>query len=175
MLNVNRKFGFGIPEMPFVSGREFVGRVVDTSQLVQNEASIGDVVLSVSTDYRDYRKAAFQRYAVAPIFNTLRVPSDVRIESVAGIGVAFAVAAISLGVCFGAVFPDPDVEAGLDLLILARSQPKHSIPEDVWGEVFQGLKKSEKIRRGDWLLVYGGECRNSVWSHCCTDIVQHPP
>ena len=57
-------YGFGIPVLPYVSGRDFAGVVVK-GPLSKSHIQEGDMILCPSTDYRDLRKAAYQQYAVA--------------------------------------------------------------------------------------------------------------
>jgi NADPH:quinone reductase-like Zn-dependent oxidoreductase len=58
-------FGFGIHSLPWVSGRECSGTVVDIGPGVSN-FKIGDRVLAVSTDYRDNRTSTFQEASTRP-------------------------------------------------------------------------------------------------------------
>lgn len=124
---------------------------------------IGDTVLSISTDYRDYRKAGFQEFAVALSSNVVRIPPTVSTYQVSGIGVAFAAAILSLGICLGLRFPlihkdsELDLLCELDLLLLARCQPKISVPEDVREEVFWSITSGERASKGDWIIIMGGK------------------
>jgi hypothetical protein len=71
-------YGFAIPVLPYIAGRDFVGVVIcsnDPEKLNSSERiKSGDVVLTASTDYRDLRKAAYQEYSVASRFNLCRIP-----------------------------------------------------------------------------------------------------
>ncbi|CCF44839.1 quinone oxidoreductase, partial [Colletotrichum higginsianum] len=55
-------FNFAIPSLPYISGRELVGRVVRRRPSSHSRLRDGDRVLVISTDYRDLRKAAYQQY-----------------------------------------------------------------------------------------------------------------
>ncbi|RAL62449.1 hypothetical protein DID88_005015 [Monilinia fructigena] len=61
-------FGFGLPSLPCISGRDFAGKVVKPPRGNSRFRS-GDIVMGISTDYRDSRKAAYQQYAVVSDFN----------------------------------------------------------------------------------------------------------
>ncbi|KIW03435.1 uncharacterized protein PV09_05205 [Verruconis gallopava] len=156
-------FGFGIPWLPYIAGREFVGQVVATP-LTSNSTSarkirLGDIVLSASTDYRDRRKAAFQELTVAPTFNLCRVPTSIGDKSrVAGLGVAFVAAALTLGVCLGVDFERlvGDVPRGPNLKAILKSVPVDAIPIDVRAESFSNIVSSERPVAGDWLVIWGG-------------------
>ena len=63
--------------------------------------------MSVSTDYRDNRKAAYQQYSVVSDFNACKLPDTLSAVQAAPLGVAFAAAALSLGICIGMDFFSP--------------------------------------------------------------------
>lgn len=109
-----------------------------------NNFSVRDTVLVVSADYRDFRKAASRQYAVASSFNAVKLPSVADPSVVAGVGVAFVTAAITLGISLGVVFPQRGQTSSIDLLSITRSQSKGDIPEDVASEVFDGLSAEDK-------------------------------
>ncbi len=50
-------YNFGIPTLPYISGRELVGQVVTVSKK-NTRLKIGDIVIVISTDYRDLRIVA---------------------------------------------------------------------------------------------------------------------
>src|ERR1700733_8404295 len=56
-------FGFAIPTLPAVNGRDLAGVIVDVGPAVKRLKK-GDRVFGPSTQYRDYRTSAFQSYAV---------------------------------------------------------------------------------------------------------------
>jgi len=56
-------FGFAIPTLPAVNGRDLAGVIVDVGPAVKRLKK-GDKVFGPSTQYRDYRTSAFQSYAV---------------------------------------------------------------------------------------------------------------
>lgn len=137
---------------------DLVGTAAQKDEPLLNE----EQVLAISTDYRDYRKAAFQEFAVSWTFNTLTIPKQVSSNAIAGVGVGFVAAAFTLGICFGLSFPSTERTSGLDLLLLARSQPKHLVPEDVRHEVFRSLALEERLTTGDWIVINGGMISNHV-------------
>jgi NADPH:quinone reductase-like Zn-dependent oxidoreductase len=158
-------FGFGIPSLPYIAGREFVGQIVSEPATTKDTSlrtfRRGDVVFSASTDYRDRRKAAFQQYTIAPIYNLSRVPVAVADKStVAGLGVAFVAAALTLGVCLGCDFSRvrAGVPAGPDLKNILRHVPTEQIPVDVRAEALEGITDEGRPAAGDWLTIWGGKC-----------------
>jgi NADPH:quinone reductase-like Zn-dependent oxidoreductase len=84
-----------------INGRELVGQVVHLHSTHDNQLESGDIVLSVATDYRDFRKSGFQEYAIVNDFHAVRLPKNLYAPQAAAVGVAFVAAAISLGVCLG--------------------------------------------------------------------------
>jgi NADPH:quinone reductase-like Zn-dependent oxidoreductase len=113
-------------------------------------------VLSIATDYRDFRKSGFQEYAVVNDFNAVRLPQELYAPRAAAVGVAFVAAAISLGVCLGLILSHKR-NSHLDLLSLARVQGRKDMPEDIVGEVFDALDAQNRPVAGDWILIYGGK------------------
>jgi hypothetical protein len=157
-------FGFGIPWLPYIAGREFVGQIYSAPSSSADSSSRtfrqGDIVFSASTDYRDRRKAAFQEFTVAPTYNICRVPAVVGDKSlVAGLGVAFVAAALTLGVCFGCDFSNlsADIPAGPNLKEILRSVPAEQIPKDVRGESLESIADDERPAAGEWLSIWGGK------------------
>ena len=142
-------FNFGLPSLPCVLGRDYVG-IVLKEPLHSSRIQSGDIVIATSTDYRDYRKAAFQEYAIGQDFNLCRLPRAVHPETTAAIGVAFVTAAITLGVCLGLHFKD-----GPDLHPLVRSINRDSLPEDIQDECHSAMENNERIQSGDWLAIWG--------------------
>jgi hypothetical protein len=156
-------FGFGIPWLPYIAGREFVGQVVSAPVKSNGSSSRllreGDIVFSASTDYRDRRKAAFQEFTVAPIYNVCRIPAAVTNKSsVAGLGVAFVAAVLTLGVCIGSDFSSlgGELPVGPDLKKILRSVPAEQIPIDVREESLASIEVAERPKAGDWLAIWGG-------------------
>ncbi|TDZ21988.1 Trans-enoyl reductase lepG [Colletotrichum orbiculare MAFF 240422] len=147
-------FNFAIPSLPYISGRELVGRVVRRSGNSQSRLKNGDQVLVISTDYRDLRKAAYQEYVVSADFNAVRIPPNVSPRAGATLGVAFVAAVLSLGVCMGVDFSH--VLDGPDLRSLARSIPAESLPQDIRDECLSGIRQHERAVAGDWVVVWGG-------------------
>ncbi|KAH6637130.1 hypothetical protein F5144DRAFT_531274 [Chaetomium tenue] len=111
-------------------------------------------VIVISTDYRDLRKAAYQQYVVAPDYNTVRLPPTLSPEEGSSLGVAFVVAAISLGVCIGLDFTS--VLNGPDLYTLIRQLPPDTIAQDIQKEALHSLPTHERAQPGDWLAIWGG-------------------
>ena len=112
-------------------------------------------MIVVSTDYRDLRKAAYQEYVVALDYNIIRLPPKWTYEEGSSLGVAFVAAALTLGISFGADFST--VLGGPDLFALIRSVEASEIPTDVIQESLHGVQKHERLKRGDWLAIWGGE------------------
>ena len=142
-------YNFGLPSLPCVLGRDYIGIVLKGSE-DSSRIRPGDIVLGTSTDYRDYRKAAFQQFAIARDYNLCRLPKTVYNERTAAVGVAFVTAAITLGVCLGLRFKD-----GPDLHILVRSIDKESLPDDIRDECHKGVSETERLQSGDWLAIWG--------------------
>ncbi|KAL1859000.1 hypothetical protein VTK73DRAFT_7718 [Phialemonium thermophilum] len=162
-------YGFALPSLPCLNGREFVGRIVEKNVDPECGYKIGDLVLAVSTDYRDFRKSAFQQYAVVCCFNAIKVPQKVNPERVASLGVGFVAASIALGVCLGIDFPSFSHYPPLSLLSVAQGQPREEVPSDVAAEVFEGIPPSERPKARDWVLIYGA---SSVTAQLCIQLVK---
>ncbi|KIV82185.1 hypothetical protein PV11_04312 [Exophiala sideris] len=146
-------FNFGIPTLPYISGRELVGQVVTVSKK-NSRLKTGDLVIVISTDYRDLRKAAFQQYVLATDYNLARLPHRLTAESGSVLGVAFVAAAISLGICSGLDFSS--VLGGPDLLSLVRRLDPSRLADDIRTECLEGIDETERARSGDWLAIWGG-------------------
>ncbi|KAI9650665.1 hypothetical protein NHQ30_000685 [Ciborinia camelliae] len=156
-------FGFGLPSLPCISGRDFAGKVVKQPEASSRFRS-GDIVIGISTDYRDSRKAAYQQYAVVSDFNACRLPMNVSPTDAAPLGVAFVAAALGLGICLGVNFAYPKGELqGPDLLREIHSLSRDSIPQDVRAECFDGIREDERPQPGDWIVIWGG----SSATGCC--------
>lgn len=159
-------FGWGLPGLPCVLGRDYMGTVVEVPgstyripgrDPARREIQPGDVVLAISTDYRDYRKAAFQQYSIAQDFNVCRIPQHLRdvSTSLPAIGVAFVTAALSLGVCLGLSFQSVVDTPGPDLYQVVHDLERNSLPEDIRDECFDSMPSDERIQAGDWIAVWG--------------------
>ncbi|KAB5582997.1 chaperonin 10-like protein [Coniochaeta sp. 2T2.1] len=151
-------FNFGIPELPYVSGREFAGEVVKLPEK-SGRLRIGDRVMSISTDYRDLRKAAYQQYAVAFDYNVVKLPPQVSVQEGATLGVAFVAAVLALGVSMGVDFSQ--VLDGPDLLKSLRNISPATLPEDIRGECLNGIQDHERAKLGDWLAIWGGSATSA--------------
>lgn len=160
-------FNFGIPTLPYIAGREFVGTVVKTSGAPNSRLKQGDIVVVPSTDYRDLRKAAFQEYSIASSFNAIRVPQNVPTISSSILGVAFVSAALALGICMGVDFRE--IEDGPDLLQIVRKINPESLPIDTRQECLEGIGQEERAKGGDFLIVWGG---SSTCAHVMKQIAR---
>ncbi|EOA88033.1 uncharacterized protein SETTUDRAFT_160546 [Exserohilum turcica Et28A] len=147
-------YNFGIPTLPYISGRELVGTVIKASKSSNSRIHEGDIVIIPSTDYRDLRKAAFQEYSIASAFNTIRLPTHISINSGSILGVAFVSAVLSLGICMGVSFED--VENGPDLLNIVKNIDPERLPVDIRQECLDSIERSERAKSGDWLVIWGG-------------------
>ena len=111
----------------------------------------------ISTDYRDYRKAAFQEYAIAWVYNIVRIPVHILPSQAAAVGVAFVAAVIALGVSLGIAFSGNRADGPVDLAAIARAQNRESVPEDVRSEIYENSSSATQPEQGDWILVLGGQ------------------
>lgn len=115
-------------------------------------------MVSIATDYRDIRKAAFQQYAVANEFNISRISKSVDAVQSAPVGVAFVAAALTLGICLGIDFSTFQGSAkGPDLLKLVRSVGSAQLPGDIAPECLAGIQREDAPKAGDWIVVWGGK------------------
>ncbi|CAK3903054.1 Alcohol dehydrogenase superfamily, zinc-type [Lecanosticta acicola] len=154
-------YGYGIPHLPYVSGRDFAGTIVKAPSMTSH-LRVGDTVLCPSTDYRDLRKAAFQEYAIASHSTVCRIPQHVSVSQGAALGVAYVAAALALGICLGLRIPHRSKEHGIDLLRLVRETPLGRLPPDVVPECL-AIEESERARTGDWLVVWGGSSTSALF------------
>ena len=156
-----------------MNGREFVGRIVASEveeacdlkpgewvkvpmpSGVPQETNIYQV-LAVSTDYRDFRKAAFQEFAIVCCYNAIRIPPQVDKFRVASIGVAFVAAGLALSACLGVSFTKGKHSRPFNLLEIAQRDIQQ-MPEDVLPEIQPGISPSSRPYPGEWILVYGGK------------------
>ena len=135
-------------------------KVADESDLGYETArrlQVGDTVLVPSTDYRDIRKAAFQEYAIATHYNAARIPPNVPVHVSAALGVAFVASVLALGVSLGLDFSVNERTPGPNFVQILQSIGENSsIPEDIRGECFTGKEEKERLKKGDWLAIWGG-------------------
>lgn len=67
----------------------------------------------------------------------------------------------------------------LDLLSIAQAAGEGSVPPDCYGEVFDAIPAGSRPHDGEWILIYGGECRamrSCSWTSGeiqCLLMVQH--
>ncbi|KAL1303788.1 hypothetical protein AAFC00_007125 [Neodothiora populina] len=151
-------FGFGIPVLPYIPGRELVGHVghsaPNSTSLFSSRVKHGDRVAVISTDYRDLRKATYQDYVISSHFNVARLPEHISSEQGAAVGVAFVTSALALGICLGLDFSN--VADGPDLLDIVRSIDPDRLPSDVQEECLSGIETHERPQKGDWIAIWGG-------------------
>ena len=117
----------------------------------------GDLVAVPSTDYRDIRKAAFQEYAIATHYNAVRIPPTTSIHSGVSLGVAFVASALALGICFGLDFDLSKDAPGPNLPQIISQIDQEQIPADVREECFSSADESRRIKRDDWIAIWGGK------------------
>lgn len=160
-------YNFGIPTLPYVSGRELVGTIVKATASPHPRIREGDIVIVPSTDYRDLRKAAFQEYTIASSFNTIRLPRHISIKSGSILGVAFVSAVLALGICMGINFEG--IQNGPNLLDTVRNIKSEDLPQDIRQECLQGIGKRERAKSGDWLIIWGG---SSTCAHVAKQIAR---
>jgi len=156
-------YNFGIPQLPYISGRDLVGTVIRAPKSA-SRIKVGDVVIAISTDYRDLRKAAFQQFAVGTDFNVCRLPRGIQKHEGAPIGVAFVAAALGLGICLGTDFSKIGGGAnGPDLLNIFETTEGINLPEDIREECLNGIRESERPKVGDWIAVWGGSSTTALY------------
>ncbi|KAF2127037.1 GroES-like protein [Dothidotthia symphoricarpi CBS 119687] len=160
-------YNFGIPTLPYVAGREFVGTIIQVSKTHNSRLKEGDLVIVPSTDYRDLRKAAFQEYSIASTFNAIRVPRQISTASASILGVAFVSAALALGICMGVGFEK--IEDGPDLLKVVRNINPESLPVDMRQECLEGIGNYEQAKADDFLVIWGG---SSTCAHAMKQIAR---
>ncbi|PYH49364.1 zinc-binding alcohol dehydrogenase family protein [Aspergillus saccharolyticus JOP 1030-1] len=147
-------YNFGIPSLPWINGRDLAGVVVAVRD-ANSRIRVGDRVLVPSTDYRDIRKAAFQQYAVATHFNAARIPAATGLHVSASLGVAFVAATLALGVSLGLDYTTIAACPGPNLVEVVQKVPPTEIPADVREECFAAVPEHERLRKGDWLVIWG--------------------
>ncbi|OJJ98947.1 hypothetical protein ASPACDRAFT_30752 [Aspergillus aculeatus ATCC 16872] len=150
-----RAYNFGIPALPWINGRDLAGVVVAVRDPAHPRIRVGDRVLVPSTDYRDIRKAAFQQYAVATHFNAARIPDQTGVHVSASLGVAFVASTLALGVSLGLDFSTIAACPGPNLVDAVQSIDTAEIPADVREECFSAVPAQERLRRGEWLVIWG--------------------
>ncbi|RGP61405.1 hypothetical protein FSPOR_10026 [Fusarium sporotrichioides] len=154
-------FGFGIPELPQVAGRELSGLLVRTADARCGWAK-GDRVIAISTDYRDSRKGAYQDHVVAKRYNIVRLPGHVSFEQGSTIGVAFVTAAVALCICLGVDFTV--VDNGPDMRQVVDSLNVDSLPKDIHKEISQQIPWQDRPEAGDWFVIWGGSSTSAILS-----------
>jgi NADPH:quinone reductase-like Zn-dependent oxidoreductase len=149
-------FNFGIPNIPWVCGRDLAATVIAESPC-SSRLRIGDRVLVPSTDYRDIRKAAFQEYAIATYYNAARIPPETSTQQGSAVGVAFVAASLALGVSFGLDFSVAAKSPGPNLIdIISNVLCGSGITADIRNEC-NSSRGGDRIRTGDWLVIWGGK------------------
>jgi hypothetical protein len=89
--------------------------------------------------------------------------------SAAPLGVAYVAAALALGICLGMDFVSEDgTTRGPDLLRSVHALPRNSMPEDIREECFDGMAIEERIKPGEWIVIWGGQwIHGSLLPHLC--------
>ncbi|KGO43667.1 Alcohol dehydrogenase superfamily, zinc-type [Penicillium expansum] len=151
-------YGFGIPSLPYIAGRDFAGVIIKAPRA--SSYIEGDVVLCASTDYRDQRKAAYQEYAIAQEHTVCKLPSHVPVTHGAALGVAYVAATLALGVCLGLRFP---ALTGNDLCDVLQSLPPDSFSADVRSECQESIDEHERPCTGDWVAIWGGSSTSALF------------
>ncbi|KXT00416.1 hypothetical protein AC578_3349 [Pseudocercospora eumusae] len=150
-------YGYGIPTLPYVAGRDFAGVVVK-APAAPSHIQLGDVVLCGSTDYRDQRKAAYQQYAIASQHTVCRLPAHVSMSQGAALGVAYIAASLALGVCLGVRLSKASSVKGAispDIRKIVRRQRLEDLPQDQVAECL-AMEEKDLPKAGDWIVIWGG-------------------
>ncbi|CAG9983000.1 unnamed protein product [Clonostachys byssicola] len=155
-------YGYGIPNLPYVAGRDFAGVVVKAPQAA-GDLREGDIVLCASTDYRDVRKAAYQEYALALRHTVCKLAHHTTPEQGACLGVAYVAATLALGSCLGVKLAAPKLSQSVDLFGLVRSIPASQVPEDIRAECLDSTLPEERPRPGDWIVIWGGSSTSALF------------
>ncbi|EME80743.1 uncharacterized protein MYCFIDRAFT_35639 [Pseudocercospora fijiensis CIRAD86] len=157
-------FGYGIPTLPYVAGRDFAGVVVK-APAAPSHIQLGDVVLCASTDYRDQRKAAYQQYAIASQHTVCRLPGHVPIPQGAALGVAYIAASLALGVCLGVKLPKAGSGKGVaspDIRRIVRRQRLEDLPPDQVAECL-AMDEKDLPKSGEWMVIWGGSSTSALF------------
>ncbi|KAF2211350.1 hypothetical protein CERZMDRAFT_43688 [Cercospora zeae-maydis SCOH1-5] len=155
-------YGFGIPSLPYIAGRDFAGVVVKAPRA--SHIREGDTILCGSTDYRDVRKAAYQEYAIASDHTVCRIPEHVPITHGSALGVAFVAASLTLGVCLGVKLPDIKATKGWqgpDIRQMVRRTALGDVPSDTVAECLS-MPEHERPMPEEWLVIWGGSSTSAL-------------
>ncbi|KDE09506.1 hypothetical protein MVLG_00405 [Microbotryum lychnidis-dioicae p1A1 Lamole] len=141
-------YGFALPVLPALNGRDLAGVVVGVGSNVQRWR-FGDLVFGPSTAYRDYRTSAFQEFAVASEHCLGSVPVKSSVEQCAALGVGAVAAALAIGSALG---------------IAIRGFAPRSLAIGAEGESPEWVKttgsptpiQEPSAQFGDWILIWGG-------------------
>ncbi|GAA5929754.1 hypothetical protein JCM1841_002637 [Sporobolomyces salmonicolor] len=131
-------YGFALPVLPALNGRDLAGIIVHCGKGVKR-LQPGDRVFGPSTDYRDYRRSAFQQYAVAAEHCLGLVPDNASFEECAAIGVGATAAALAIASA---------------LAIPIRGFAPRQLVAGAEGELDLAAPP-RPIQPGDWLLIWG--------------------
>ncbi|KAJ7478384.1 hypothetical protein FB451DRAFT_1452837 [Mycena latifolia] len=126
----------------------------------------GDVVFGPSTDNRDARKGAYQEYVVIKAYNVARGPATFSVNVGAAIDVAFTFATIGIGISLGVNLSvlSKAGPSGPDLFQLVRLIDHTQFPEDVRAEVSDHIAHHERLKPGDWLVIWGGSSATGLFA-----------
>ncbi|GAA5871109.1 hypothetical protein JCM1840_007592 [Sporobolomyces johnsonii] len=134
-------YGFALPVLPALNGRDLAGVIVHCGKGVKR-LQPGDRVFGPSTDYRDYRRSAFQQYAVAAEHCLGLVPDVASFEDCAAIGVGATAAALAIASA---------------LAIPIRGFAPRQLVTGAEGEL-DLAPPPRPIQSGEWLLIWGASC-----------------
>ncbi|SCV71507.1 BQ2448_3095 [Microbotryum intermedium] len=135
-------YGFALPVLPALNGRDLAGVVVGVGANVQRW-KFGDLVFGPSTAYRDYRTSAFQQFAVASEHCLGSVPVKSSVEQCAALALAIGSA---LGIAIRGFAPR-------SLTIGADGE----FPEWVKTTGSPTPIQEPSARFGDWILIWGAQ------------------
>ncbi|PIA96261.1 Quinone oxidoreductase [Cercospora beticola] len=155
-------YGFGIPSLPYIAGRDFAGIVVKAPR--HSHIREGDTVICGSTDYRDVRKAAYQEYAIASDHTVCRLPEHIPVTHGSALGVAFVAASLALGVCLGLKLPDiaeAKGSKGPDIRQIVRRTALGDLPSDTVSECLS-MPEFERPVPGECLVIWGGSSTSAL-------------
>lgn len=90
------------------------------------------------------------------------MPEHVSLAQGASLGVAYAAAALALGVSLGLRLPSIGSQAGPNLWQTVRDLPPNSLPQDVANECINNIEDEERPQAGDWIAIWGGSSTSAL-------------